>query len=326
MNRAFELAESVDPHNTAPNPRVGCVVVKNREIIAEGVHEKCGKEHAESNACKDLETLEGCEVYITLEPCHHFPGKKTPSCSDIFLQKIPEKIYVGALDPTFQGKNIERLRAAGITVEVMDFEARNKRLNPFFPRKKRPYVCLKLAQTLDGKIALEESSYPEGKPYISSESSRKKVHELRTQYSAILTTTETVLSDDPLLNVRLEKNPRNFSDPTIFVLGDRELPKNLRIFSVPGRKVVQIPRKPLAEALEELWTIHKIDSVMTEGGSWLCSELLAQDLIDEIQVFIAPKIAGKGKDGFQHEKFLRNFRLTETKNLEKDLFLRFLFV
>lgn len=323
MQRAFEIAAHVDPHKTAPNPRVGCVIVRNDVIISEGVHEIYGSPHAEVNAVQNIADLSDCDIYITLEPCHFFVGKKTGSCTDLLLAKNPRKIFIGALDPTFAGKNIERIRATGVDVEVLDCDKRNKQLNPFFPLGQRPYVCLKLAQTLNGKINLDSAAYSDGKAYISNQISRQKVHALRTEYAAILTTTETVLNDDPLFDIRLKKNPRIFSAPDVVVLGDREIPKNRRIFSVPDREVYLFPRQDLSKTLKSC-ADKNINSLLVEGGSWLSTELLKQNLVDEIQLFIAPKFSKTGLDGFQSEFEFSGYVLEEALQFGDDFFMRFI--
>ncbi len=341
MKLAIELAEQVDPHAVSPNPRVACVIVKLRssnynlqslkkEIISEGVHRKFGGLHAEREAIEKLGenyNLSDCEVYITLEPCDVFSGKKTPSCTDLLIQKRPQKVIVGSLDPRFKGENLEKIRKAGIEVEVQSNEKCNS-LNPFlekFVTTGLPYVTLKLAQSLDGKITKQipgSGNFEPGIEYISNELSRKKVHEMRANYSAILTTTETILQDDPRLDCRLDGS----SNPDLIVIGKREIPKTAKIFSIPDRKIHFFETHNLEEVLQECGK-KGIDSIMTECGAEVCTELLKQDLVDEIQLFIASEIFGIGKNSFTTDlsSNFKKFKLCEVENLEGDVLMRFKF-
>jgi len=341
MKLAVELAEQVDPHAVSPNPRVGCVVVKTsnnklqttkKEIVGEGVHEKFGGEHAEVNALKGLDNLEDYEVYITLEPCDSFSGKKTPSCTELLIQKKPKKVIVGCLDPRFKGANLEKLRQVGIEVEVQEND-KCRSLNPFlekFVTTKLPYVTVKLAQSLDGKIKRLSSNSAEFELYISNERSRKKVHEMRANYSAILTTTETIIQDDPRLDCRL--NPPSLlkrelegdfsSNPDLIVVGNRKIPKTAKIFSIPDRKIYFFQIHDLEEVLRECGK-KGIDSIMTECGATVATELLQKNLVDEVQMFIAPEIFGTGKNIFTKEVDLQKFHLEKAKKMDGDFCLKF---
>ena len=323
LDRAVEIAKRVDPHLTRPNPRVGCVVVRDGKIVSEGAHEKYGGPHAEVNALNsnpgsNFPAEPGFEIYITLEPCDHFEEKKTPSCTDLLIRTKPKKVIIGCLDPKFGGKNVEKLRKAGIEVEVRKEESCTS-LNTFFVQsfqQKRPYLTLKLAQSLDGKITNP------GVEYLSNETSRDLVQQLRAQYSAILTTTKTVRIDDPVLNVRLESFHRPFSNPDILVLGDRPVNKKARIFSVDDRKIHPFPHQDLKKTLEECYTLE-IDSILTECGAEMATKLLQEHLVNEIILFTAPTIVGTGKDTFTDEVSLENFKLVETKELDGDVMMRF---
>ncbi|MCF7812003.1 bifunctional diaminohydroxyphosphoribosylaminopyrimidine deaminase/5-amino-6-(5-phosphoribosylamino)uracil reductase RibD [Candidatus Gracilibacteria bacterium] len=371
LDSAAELAATIDPHLTSPNPRVGCVIVRNGKIIAEGVHEKFGGAHAEANTFRMLQDSNprnlgfesNLEVYITLEPCDHFEGKKTPSCTDLLLRQKPKKIVVGALDPQFQGKNLERLQKAGINVEFQ----KNKKceeLNSFFEKyitQKLPYVTFKMAQSLDGKVVRDQDSYPQGyeSKYISNEFSRQKVHEMRAQYSAVLTTTKTILADDPLLNCRInppslakrelegDLNPpdshkresfplfpfgfaqgrqrgRKTSDPQIIVLGKKEdIPPSAKIFSIPHRKIHWFDSRDLREIFSQC-AEKGIDSILTECGPTLAGELLTQQLVDQMDLFVAPEIFGRGMASFSRSIDLSDFSLNRQEHLEGDVWLRFL--
>lgn len=203
MRRAIELAKKGGGY-VHPNPLVGCVVVKDDEIIAEGYHEKYGEFHAERNALTRCKTeTKGASLYVTLEPCCHYG--KTPPCTEIIIEKGIKKMFVGILDPNplVAGKGVKILQDAGIEVEVGLCENEIREMNKVFLKyitTKRPYVIMKTAMTLDGKIA----AYTGDSKWVTNEESRKKVHELRSELSGVVVGIGTVLADDPMLNVRLE--------------------------------------------------------------------------------------------------------------------------
>lgn len=205
MKRAIELALSARGH-TSPNPMVGCVVVKEGRIISEACHEKYGEFHAERNAllrCK--EDTRGAELYVTLEPCCHYG--KTPPCTEIIIEKGISRVYVGSLDsnPLVAGKGIEILQQAGIQVEYGILDEECRKMNEIFYHyisHKTPFVALKYAMTLDGKIA----AYTGDSKWVTSEEARYHVQQLRKEYSGILVGIGTVLADNPMLNCRIEED------------------------------------------------------------------------------------------------------------------------
>ncbi len=316
LERAAFVANQVDPHLTSPNPRVGCIVVKDNKIVAEGIHEKFGSAHAEVQALSKNIDYKDCEVFISLEPCHIFPGKKTPSCTNLLLNLQPKKVYVGSLDPQFKGQNIEHLQSLGIDIQYLPNKA-CKELNPFFKTwitEKKPYITLKIAQSLNGRITSKDK-------YITNNLSRDFVHQMRAQYSALLTTTKTILKDDPLLDCRLESFHRPYSNPVIIILGKQKLPKNLKVFQIPGRKIYYL--KNLGD-LYAFCREKNIDSIMTECGTTLNSLLLKKKLVDQIEYFIAPHLLNhQEKSTTNTEIKLDNFRLTQTSSLNQDLHLTY---
>ncbi len=203
MRRAIELAKKGGGF-VHPNPLVGCVVVKNDEIIAEGYHEKYGGFHAERNALTYCKTdTKDALLYVTLEPCCHYG--KTPPCTEIIIEKGIKKVFVGILDPNtlVAGKGVKILQEAGIDVEVGICESEIRELNRVFLKyitTKRPYVIMKTAMTLDGKIAAHTGD----SKWITNDESRKTVHKLRSELSGVVVGIGTVLADDPMLNCRLE--------------------------------------------------------------------------------------------------------------------------
>lgn len=203
MRRAIALAKQGGGF-VHPNPLVGCVVVKDGQVIAEGYHEKYGEFHAERNAltrCKADTT--GATLYVTLEPCCHYG--KTPPCTEIIIEKGIAKVFVGILDPNplVAGKGVKILQDAGIEVVSGLCEDEIREMNKVFLKyitTKRPYVIMKTAMTLDGKIAAHTGD----SKWVTNEESRKKVHELRSELAGVVVGISTVLADDPMLNVRLE--------------------------------------------------------------------------------------------------------------------------
>ena len=204
MRRALELARRGEGH-VSPNPMVGCVVVKDGRVISEGYHEKVGEYHAERNALlRCEEDPAGADLYVTLEPCCHYG--RTPPCTEIIIEKGIRRVFVAALDvnPLVAGKGVETLRAAGIEVvtgilaqEAMDL---NEVFYHFFETH-RPFVAMKYAMTLDGKIACHTGD----SQWITGPQSRAYVHGLRKKYSSILVGIGTALADDPMLNCRTEE-------------------------------------------------------------------------------------------------------------------------
>ena len=203
MRRAIALAKKGGGY-VHPNPLVGCVVVKDGQIIAEGYHEKYGEFHAERNALTRCQAdTRGATLYVTLEPCCHYG--KTPPCTEIIIEKGIEKVFVGILDPNplVAGKGVKILQDAGIEVVTELCEDEIRELNKVFLKyitTKRPYVILKTAMTLDGKIA----AFTGDSRWVTNERSRQLVHELRSEMAGVVAGIGTVLADDPMLNVRLE--------------------------------------------------------------------------------------------------------------------------
>ena len=334
MRRAIELAKKGGGY-VHPNPLVGCVVVKNGEIIAEGYHEKYGEFHAERNAllrCKS-ETKDA-SLYVTLEPCCHYG--KTPPCTEIIIEKGIKKVFVGILDPNplVAGKGVKILQDAGIEVEVGLCEDEIRELNKVFLKyitTKRPYVIMKTAMTLDGKIAAHTGD----SKWVTNEESRKLVHDLRSEMAGVIVGIGTVLADDPMLNVRLEGNQhqpiRIVVDSNLRIPIDSQLVKTAKEYrtivacchfdrSEADRSEVEKSscndneQKGFLDKLEmtgvELLECQSnndhvdindlmsklgsigIDSLLLEGGGTLNAAFLEAGCVDEVWAFIAPKIIG----------------------------------
>ncbi len=299
---------------THPNPTVGCVIVKNGEVVGLGYHERVGFPHAEVVALQQAgERARGATVYITLEPCTHFG--KTPPCTDALIRAGVKKVVIATLDrnPIVGGKGVEKLNEAGIEVQIGIREKEAQELNEdFFTyiSEKRPYITLKLAQTLDGRIATLTGD----SKWITSFSSRRFAHRLRIEVSAILVGINTVLKDDPLLTVRhipTEKQPlRIVIDPelevplnakiitdrsayTLIVFSRRDLEKEKKLLEA-GVGLLYMEEINLRELMKEL-AKREIVHLLVEGGAFTITEFLKEKLWDRIVIFQAPKILGEGK-------------------------------
>jgi diaminohydroxyphosphoribosylaminopyrimidine deaminase/5-amino-6-(5-phosphoribosylamino)uracil reductase len=309
MLRALELARS-GLGTVSPNPMVGCVIVHDGEIIGEGWHERFGEAHAEVNAVNSVtekELLKRSTVYVTLEPCSHFG--KTPPCADMLIREQVKKVVIANRDsnPLVAGKGIEKLRGAGIEVitGVLESEARelNRRFFTYID-KARPYVILKWAQTSDGFIARENYD----SKWISDDFSRQLVHKWRSEEDAILVGSNTVVHDDPALNVRTwtGRNP-------IRIVVDRylKLPPGMKVFdqtqytirynlekNAKDRNVelVKIPESNFLNNLLADLHARKIQSVIIEGGATILNAFIEHNFWNEARVFISPTEFNSGME------------------------------
>lgn len=318
MRRALELARRGEGH-VSPNPMVGCVVVKDGRIIAEGYHEKVGEYHAERNALLNCsEDPAGADLYVTLEPCCHYG--RTPPCTEIIIEKSIKRVFVAALDvnPLVAGKGVQTLRDAGIEVVTGILEQEAMDLNEVFYHffeTHRPFVAMKYAMTLDGKIACHTGD----SQWITGPKSREHVHGLRKKYSSILVGIGTALADDPMLNCRTEKGAdpvRLIADsqcrlplssnlvktakkiPTIVVTTELALLSgdSLKRAEALQKKGVEILLCGTAEVdfdlLLDLLAERDIDSVLVEGGGTVNASFLEAGLVDRVYAFLGPKLVG----------------------------------
>lgn len=314
MKLALELAEKGAGY-VSPNPMVGAVIVKDGRIIGRGYHQRYGEAHAEVNALRSCtESPEGADLYVTLEPCCHYG--KTPPCTEAIIENRIANVFIGTLDinPQVAGKSVDILRQHGIGVKTGILEAECKRLIKVFRKfmsERTPFVLMKYAMTMDGKIA----TYAHNSQWISGEESRKKVHETRHAFSAIMVGVNTVIRDNPMLTCRIENgiNPLRVicdtnlrtpldsrvvetadSVPTcIFTACDDELKKEPYIKR--GCKLINVSRRENHTDLSEVMKIlgsMEIDSVLLEGGGALNWSALKQQVVDEVQTYVAPKIFG----------------------------------
>lgn len=314
MERAIELARRGRGW-TNPNPIVGAVIVKDKKIIGEGYHERYGGLHAERNALASCsESAAGATLYVTLEPCCHYG--KTPPCTEAILEHGISRVVIGSRDPNPQvaGKGAKMLRAAGIVVEE-DFMRREcDRLNPVFFHyivTKTPYVVMKYAMTADGKIATRTGA----SKWITGETARNAVQEMRHACMGIMVGIGTVLADDPLLTVRLEgkKSPiRIICDSRLRLPLDSNICRTAGQYRTIAACAEDAPpdRKEALRALGveimesgtdghvdlrrlmKLLGTQGIDSIFLEGGGTLNDSALRAGIVHEVKVFIAPKLFG----------------------------------
>ena len=307
MERAFQLALN-GRGSVSPNPMVGCIITKENSVIGEGWHQYYGGPHAEVNAIdsvQDKQLLRGATVYISLEPCSHFG--KTPPCANLLASYDLERVVLSNTDPNplVSGKGISILSEKGIKVDVGILESRGEDLNRrffTFHSKKRPYIILKWAQTMDGFIAKENYS----SKWISNEFSRKLVHKWRSEEDAIMVGTNTAHYDNPRLTsydwngknpVRIVLDPNNRLDPNldIFDKSSDTIVYNLhRETANETNRYVKISRENfLDDLLSDLYS-RSVLSIIVEGGASLHSQLINAGLWDEARVFISPKKFGQG--------------------------------
>ncbi len=297
MGRALELAAQ-GRTSTQPNPRVGCVIAQGEQIVGEGWHQRSGEPHAEVFALRAAgERARGATAFVTLEPCNHHG--RTPPCSEALIAAgIARVIYAsGDPNPRVDGSGAARLREAGIVVEQGLRAIEGEELNlGFFSRmrRQRPWLRLKMAASLDGRTATASGE----SQWITSEAARADVQRWRAESAAILSTSATVLADDPRLSVRLP----DVSRQPLRVLLDREgkIPSQARLFSEPG-EVLQLTSKEIAldasgrlslPAVLTALNAREINEVWTEAGATLAGSLITADLVDELVVYLAPMLLG----------------------------------
>ena len=327
MRRAIELAKKGSGH-VNPNPLVGAVIVRDGEIIGEGYHECYGQLHAERNAIANAKkrgnSLEGSTIYVTLEPCCHYG--KTPPCTEAIIEEKIARVVVGSDDPNplVSGKGFQMLREKGIEVIPHFLKEKCDAMNHVFfhyIRTGTPYVAMKYAMTMDGKIAC----YTGDSKWVTGEESRAHVQTLRNHYKGIMAGIGTVLADDPMLNCRIEggRDPiRIIADSHLRIPMDSQLVRTagqqpLIVACLPdadeekaaqlqekGVEVLRIPGVTTADITEEQKEVislpvlmkelgaRKIDGILLEGGGQLNESALQAGIVDRIYCYIAPKIFG----------------------------------
>ena len=315
MKRALALAEK-GIGKTNPNPLVGTVIVMDGRIMGEGWHQRRGEAHAEVNAVRDAgNKAANGTVYVNLEPCCHYG--RTPPCTDLLIEKGVKRVVVGMLDPNplVAGGGVRRLREAGIQVTVGVLEEECRKLNEVFIHyitKRKPFVVLKAAMSLDGKIAA-----PSGESkWITGEEARRDVQSLRNRYPAIMTGVGTVITDDPKLTCRLSggrnpqriildsrlripKDSRVLADPSgdaaISAYTDRAPEEKVKCLEDMGARLLCCARKngriDLQDLMSKLGSLS-IDSILLEGGATVNESAFSQGIVDKLILYAAPKIIG----------------------------------
>jgi diaminohydroxyphosphoribosylaminopyrimidine deaminase / 5-amino-6-(5-phosphoribosylamino)uracil reductase len=281
MDEALRLGEEARGRSS-PNPNVGCVIVSaSGRVVGKGATARGGRPHAEAIALEQAgKRAKGASVYVTLEPCAH-QSPRGPACTDLLLAAEPARVVIALQDkdPRTSGKGIARLRRAGIEVSLgVCREAAKRSLAGWLTRLKlgRPRITLKLALSIDGKIAL-----PTGESkWITGEDARRHVHFERAQSDMILVGRGTFLHDQPRLDVRLpgleERSPRR----ALLTRGE----------AVDGWEILRNPR--------DVYRLHDVNDLLVEGGSGTATAFLSDDLVDRILIYRAPIIVGEGKSSF----------------------------
>ena len=352
MQLAYNLAKK-GCGGVNPNPLVGAVIVKDNKIIGEGYHEIFGGPHAEVNAFRSAkESVEGASMYVTLEPCSHYG--KTPPCAQAIVDNKIARVVIGMLDPNplVSGRGVKLMQDAGIEVESDFLSAELSQMNRVFLKHiqtKLPYVIMKTAMTLDGKIA----SCTGDSRWVSNEQSRAKVHELRNELMAIMVGVDTVIADDPILTTRLVGNKKGRNPIRIVVDSQARIPLESKLLNTPAeaKTIVAVSSKANTEKLskieakgnEVLFVDEKngrvdlndlmlklgergIDGILLEGGATLNYAALDARIVDEVHAYIAPKIIGGqsaktpvGGEGIELMKDAVNLQNIRFENIANDI-------
>tara|TARA_B100000524_G_scaffold99308_1_gene47549 strand:- start:383 stop:1495 length:1113 start_codon:yes stop_codon:yes gene_type:complete len=324
MARAIELAKR-GRLRVQPNPMVGCVIVKNNRIIGEGWHQEFGKAHAEINAIKDckkrfgikkaLKIIAGADMYVNLEPCSI--EKNTPPCANALVEHQIKRLFCGTLDPNpkINGRGIKLLKKAGIKIKVGLLRKECKQLNKIFftnQKKLRPYIILKSAQSIDGKIALKNGD----SNWISNTESRKDSHHIRSRVKGILVGRGTAEKDNPSLTVRLSKKElcidknETIEQPVKIIIGNlKKAKKNNKLFSNNAKVIIgsrnsakqsknleyiEYKEKDFLDKFLKDLLARNISSILVEGGQKTLNTFIAKNLFDELVIYTAPIFLGDG--------------------------------
>jgi len=352
---AFYMAQAISlakrgRYTTDPNPRVGCVLVRDGEVIGQGWHVKAGQGHAEVEALKNVPDAKGATAYVTLEPCSH--QGRTPPCCDALINAGVSRVVAAMQDPNPQvsGSGLEKLKAAGIEVICGVLQEDALALNRGFIKRmtdSRPFVRSKLAMSLDGRTAMASGE----SKWITSNEARADVHRLRAESSAILTGINTVLADDPALNARVDGD---VLQPVRVVLDTHlNMPVTAQMAKLPGRSLIltcaqdeqkqgalqqagfevyQLPCKNGRldlQAVMDFLGQQQINELLVEAGSVLNGALLDEDWVDEYVIYMAPCILGdQGRGlfnlpGLQQMADKKQLKLRDVRQVGQDLKLTY---
>ncbi|MBI4440121.1 bifunctional diaminohydroxyphosphoribosylaminopyrimidine deaminase/5-amino-6-(5-phosphoribosylamino)uracil reductase RibD [Candidatus Woesearchaeota archaeon] len=343
IEMALSLAEK-GLGTVSPNPMVGSLVVKRGKIIGRGFHKRAGEDHAEVIALKQAgKRARHATLYVTLEPCSHWG--RTPPCTEAIIKSGVSEVVIGMKDPNPLVDGFRILKSRGIKTRIGVLEEEARRMNEVYvkyARTKKPFVILKVAASLDGKIATSTGK----SKYITGEDSRKYVHKLRSEVDAVMIGINTLIADDPLLDSRLVKG----KDPIKIIVDSKlRMPLKARIMKAPekiivattvkapkskvkqlqqkGVKIIATPPKAGSVDLEALMKElgnHEITSVLIEGGNRINSSALKEKVVDKILIFTAPRLIGKGLDAFgdlgiKNLDRTINLKNISTKKIGKDI-------
>ena len=345
MKRALDLARRGEGR-TSPNPLVGAVIVKAGRVVGEGYHQKAGTPHAEIHALNAAgENAKGATLYTNLEPCCHWG--RTPPCTEAILQAEVAQVYVAEVDPnpSVAGKGIHQLQNAGIRIHVglcTEEAAQLNEIHRKYIQTGKPFVILKIAMSLDGKIATASGE----SQWITSEASRQRGHEIRDTVDAILVGSGTVIRDDPALTTRLQNrkgqdatrivldsygrtstdarifNPESRAGVIVAVTPNAPV-QNINALEKAGAEVITVPEahdKVCFKRLMEILGEREITSVLIEGGGEINASAVAAEVVDKVMCFVAPKliggrsapgpIGGEGVSSLSEVPLLQRFNIT----------------
>ncbi|MDM1311387.1 MULTISPECIES: bifunctional diaminohydroxyphosphoribosylaminopyrimidine deaminase/5-amino-6-(5-phosphoribosylamino)uracil reductase RibD [Acinetobacter] len=344
MQRAIELAR-LGQYSTKPNPNVGCVLVKDGQLVGEGYHPRAGQPHAEVFALRDAgDAARGATAYVTLEPCAHYG--RTPPCAKGLVEAGVARVVVACPDPNplVAGKGVQILRDAGIQIEVGVLEQQAHQLNLGFLKAMatgQPYVRLKVASSLDGRTAMASGE----SKWITGNSARLDVQHWRAISAVVITGIETVLADDCQLNVRqlaIHQDISSIVQPKRLVL-DRQgrLPLTAKLLEQPDSVmvmgpyraelealgVIQLEVQPLDQLLRTLVQQYQLYDVLIEAGATLSTAFLQQQLVDEVISYVAPTLLGRSARAMFQAEFERmaqqlRFKLCDVTQFGDDVRLR----
>ena len=353
MSIAIEQAKK-GMYRTHPNPMVGAVIVKNHKIISKGYHKRFRDKHAEQDAIdKAKVSLKGATLYVTLEPCHHHGN--TPPCVDSIIKNKFSRVVIASNDPNplVNEKSISKLKDNSILVTTGVCQQEAIELNKAFFYKythNKPYLRLKFGASLDGKIATEKKE----SKWITSKSSRNYVQKIRAEVNAILTTSNTVIQDNPFLNIRDPKIIKSYAkQPSIIILDTKlRIPQSANIFKTDRLIILITDAKNASEATLKLYNqnvvikyvstknnmiqlkdifeiskIYNLDDILVECGNRFAKSLFNEDAVDELMYFVAPKILGDRSLNFsgiapiEKLKDKITLKIKDFKAIENDLYI-----
>jgi diaminohydroxyphosphoribosylaminopyrimidine deaminase / 5-amino-6-(5-phosphoribosylamino)uracil reductase len=324
MNLALKEAEKGFGF-TSPNPMVGAVIVKNDKILAKGYHHKVGLDHAEVDAIKKIRNsadLKNSTIYVNLEPCSH--TGRTPPCTDKIIASGIKNLVIANKDIDTRVHGLKILKKAGVNIKTGILEKDAIDLNSiyfYWKKNKKPYIVLKAALTLDGKIA----SYNGDSKWISNESSREIVHKLRLRLKAIAVGKNTILHDKPKLNCRIKGFEEKPVDKLVFSnekISTKSFVKNSGKIHFINKKISASKEIFLKYSVE-----NEIDSILIEGGSGIYSWFLENNLVDRIFLFYKPAFLGKdginifNKTGINSIKKLQEFEINDIKTIDNNFLI-----